>query len=941
MNKTLRKFFAIAAAIVTAFGAGAQMPTIPVDSAVVIGKLPNGLTYYIRHNDYPKGQADFYIAQKVGSIQEEDNQRGLAHFLEHMCFNGTKAFPDNSLVSWLESVGVKFGAHLNAYTSVDETVYNICAAPTARQSVQDSCLLVLHDWANDLLLAPEEIDKERGVIHEEWRRSTTGQMRILEQLLPNIYPGNRYGYRLPIGTMEVVDNFSYQTLRDYYEKWYRPDLQGIFVVGDIDPVRIEAKIKEMFSDIEMPENPAERVYIPVEDTPGTIYAIGRDKEMPNALIEFDFKTDPFPREMKGTQAYLMYDYVMDMLVAMINERFSEMMSNPETPFAYASASYGDFILSKTKASLSVTGAAKGNDLRPVAESVYREILRCQRGGFTVSEYERARDNYLSGLERSYNNRNTRETRVLVSPLVRNFLDNEPIPAIEWLYPQMKQIAGMVTVDMVNMAMSELITSDNRVILAMMPDKADFHFPTEAELDGIIKSVDAETIEAFVDNVKDEPLIPQLPAPGKIVGEKALDAFGAIEFTLSNGVKVYVKQTKFKDDEILMRARAEGGLSKIAKRYSVADFLTYDMLGDDFGIGSYTNSELSKYLTGKVVSLTPSFSHNRRVLSGSSTPKDLATLCELIYGTMTAYNFQPDEFKAEQELYAGLLQNQEANPQFTFSKDLMQALYESPYMHMVTVDDIKNASCESIVSIGRSMMANAADYDFVFVGNIDLDALRPLLEQYIATLPADPATATRGMADADPEFEIRSGSATDTFTTAMETPQTWTAILYTASQPFSLEESELANIAGQILSARLIKKIREEMGAVYSISANGSLSTTKGRNVVVQTAFPMKPEMKSQVLDAIEAEVQAMAGGVTDEELNKVKEYLVKAYTEAKEKNNAWASSIALYSSLGIDDLNGDVERVKAITPAAVADFVKRFLAVADRRIVILDPETKE
>lgn len=940
MNKTLRKLFAIAA-FITALGAGAQMPAIPVDSAVVIGKLPNGLTYYIRHNDYPKGQADFYIAQKVGSIQEEEDQRGLAHFLEHMCFNGTKSFPGNTLVSWLESVGVKYGAHLNAYTSVDETVYNICSAPTARESVQDSCLLVIHDWADALLLEPEEIDKERDVIHEEWRRSNTGQMRIIEQLLPTIYPDNLYGQRLPIGTMEVVDNFPYQTLRDYYEKWYRPDLQGIFVVGDIDPIRIEAKIKEIFSDIRMPENPAERVYLPVEDTPGTIYAIGRDKEMPNAVIQLMFKTDPFPDEMKGTQTYLMYDYVMDMMVAMINERFTEMMSNPETPFAYASAYYGGFFMAKTKSALTIAGAAKGNDLRPVLESIYREVLRCQRGGFTVSEYERARDNYLSNLERTYNNRNTRETGTLVHPLIRNFLDNEPIPAIDWLYPQMKTLAGMVPVDMINSAMRELITADNRVVLAMMPDKEDFHFPTEAELSGLMEAVDAEEIEAFVDKVKDEPLLPDLPAPGKIVSEQQFDTFDATVFTLSNGVKVYVKQTKFKDDEILMRARAESGLATVAADYDIPSYLSFDMFGTDGGIGTYTNSELIKYFTGKQAGLTFSFSPYRRVLSGNASPKDLPALFEMIYGYMTAYNFQPDEFKAEQELYSGLLQNQEANPQFKFQKYLMESLYSGAYNHVITVDDIKNADRDAVVRLGRSMMGNAADYDFVFVGNIDIDALRPLLEQYIATLPADPATATRGAVKPDPMFELRTGSATDTFTTAMETPQTWTAIIYNAQMPFSLVDSELINIAGQILSARLIKTIREEMGAVYSIFANGSMSTSPGRNALIQTAFPMKPEMKAEVLDSIKAEFASMADSISAEELDKVKEYLIKSYTEQKEKNNAWANSIALYAALGINDIDGDIERVQATTTADVQAFVKRYLDVADCRIVLLDPEPKE
>lgn len=315
--------FMLLALLLPSFAKAQQMPPLPVDKEVRIGKLPNGLTYYIRHNNYPKGQADFYIAQKVGSVLENDDQRGLAHFLEHMCFNGTTNFPGKNLINWLESIGVKFGQNLNAYTAADQTVYNINNVPVAREGVQDSCLLILHDWANDLLLLTEEIDAERGVIHEEWRRTTVGQMRILENALPTLLPGSQYAYRLPIGTMEVVDNFEPKALRDYYEKWYRPDQQGIIVVGDIDVDRIEAKIKEMFSDIEMPENPAERIYYPVPDTEGTIYAIGHDKEQKMALVQLFIKTDPMPREMRATVAQPLQSYIISAISSMLNQRLDE------------------------------------------------------------------------------------------------------------------------------------------------------------------------------------------------------------------------------------------------------------------------------------------------------------------------------------------------------------------------------------------------------------------------------------------------------------------------------------------------------------------------------------------------------------------------------------------------------------------------------------------
>ena len=415
--------------IVRAQGQNPMLQPLPVDTAVRIGKLPNGLTYYIRHNEYPKGQADFYIAQNVGSILEEDNQRGLAHFLEHMCFNGTTNFPDNQLREWLESIGVKFGANLNAYTGVDETVYNINNVPVARESVQDSCLLILHDWANDLTLDPKEIDKERGVIHEEWRRSMQGQMRIIEKLLPIVYPTSKYGHRLPIGTMEVVDNFAPQALRDYYEKWYRPDQQAVVVVGDIDVDRIEGKIKEMFSSIEMPENAAERKYEPVPDHKGTIYAIGSDPEQKTLIGQLMFISNPLPKEMKNTPMYYAQSYIEGMIGAMINNRLSEISSKPDAPFAGAGVNFGGFFLSsKVKDALTASAVAKGNDIIEPLKAVYREVLRAQRGGFTQSEYERARNEYISSIERVYNNRNTRENGTFVSEYVGNFKDGDPIPS---------------------------------------------------------------------------------------------------------------------------------------------------------------------------------------------------------------------------------------------------------------------------------------------------------------------------------------------------------------------------------------------------------------------------------------------------------------------------------------------------------------------------------
>ncbi len=918
-----------------------QIPQLPVDKDVRIGKLPNGLTYYIRHNEYPKGQADFYIAQKVGSILEEDNQRGLAHFLEHMCFNGTTNFPGKNLINWLESVGVKFGQNLNAYTDIDETVYNISNVPVAREGVQDSCLLILHDWANDLLLEPEEIDSERGVIHQEWRRSMVGQMRILEQLLPVIYPGSRYGYRLPIGIMDVVDNFPYQALRDYYEMWYRPDQQGVVVVGDIDVDLIENKIKNMFSSIEMPANAPERIYFEVDDTPGTIYAIGKDKEQSNYLASLMIKSDAFPDSLKNTAAYYAQNYVQDMIASMLNTRLNDITSKPDAPFAAASVDFGKFFVAKTKDMFDISVVGKNADLPEAMAAAYREVLRAQRGGFTASEYNRARSEYLSRWERSYNNRNQRENVQFVNQYVRHFIDSNPIPGIETEYPMVQMIANSVPVQAINETIKQLVTPDNRVLLALLPEKEGTVYPTEEQFAQALTSVDAEEIEAFVDETKSEPLIPQLPAPGKIVKESTNDQWGATEWTLSNGAKVFVKKTNFKDDEILFYAGATGNGTAQFSDADANSIIFMPVALSAKGLGDYTNADLDKYLAGKQASVSPSFGSYTRDLQGFTTPKDLPTLMELIYMNFTAINFSADEFEALQNTYAGVLHNQESNPQYQFQKNLYKVLFQAPAAQSLSVDAVKGASRERIIEMARTMTANAADYTFVFVGNVDLETLRPLVEQYIASLPSDPAAKVSTVSKFNPGLSMKPGKGIDTFTTPMETPQTWVFIATEATAPYTVKNQQLAYVAGQILSKRLIDIVREKEQAVYSISASGSMNRIADYPILIQTAFPMKPELKDKVLGIIEEQFGAVATEVTPEELAKVKEFMVKNYTEGKEKNAQWLGAIGGWARNGVDTFNPDIETINAITPADVQAFMKDILSQGNYRVVILDPEAAE
>lgn len=938
-NLITKAFFAVACLMtLMSFSASAQeMPQLPVDPNVRIGKLDNGLTYYIRHNETPKGQADFYIAQKVGSVLEEDNQRGLAHFLEHMCFNGTTHFPGNGLRDWLESIGVKFGWNLNAYTSIDETVYNISNVPVERESVQDSCLLILHDWADDLTLAPEEIDKERGVIHEEWRRSMVGTMRIYEKVLPTIYQNGRYGYRLPIGIMDVVDNFPYQALRDYYETWYRPDQQGVIVVGDIDVDRIEAKIKEMFADIKMPENPKTREYFPVEDNKGTIYAIGTDKEQNNSQVLMFFKHDVLPAEYKNTPAYLAQNYINTMISNMMASRLRDIISKADAPFAQASVYYGEFFVAKTKDALALTLIGKGNDIRPAFESAYRELLRAARGGFTVTEYERARKEYLSQLETLYNNREKTESENYVNEYVRNFVDGDPIPGIEAEYQIINMLASQVPVDMINQALKEYVTDDNRVIACFLPEKEEVVVPTEKDFADIVAKVDAENIEPYVDEVKSEPLIEKLPAKGSIAGEKELSTFGATELTLSNGIKVVVKSTKFKGDEIIVHAFAKGGTNVISDD-EAANLIFLPYATNKVGFGTYTSSDMTKYLQGKQVSYQYNFEGNERTLQMTATPRDLQTAMEILYMAFADPTINAEEFEAYQKQLIAILAHQEANPQYQFIKKYLESTYKSPRMQQISSAIIESANCEKIVAILKQMVANPADFTFEFVGNIDVETLRPLLEQYVASLPVDKKKSI-SIKNLDSTLAV-TGDTEQHDTYKMETPQVWAYITAFGHAEYNAKNRRVAYIAGQILGNRLLAQVREEMGATYSIGASCSIDPmlAPSQNTTVTTAFPCNPDMSKEVFEFIKGAFKAMADSVTAKEVAEQVEFLVKDTKEGHERNQDWVNTLYRFNQFGVDTYTGDIELLQSITAEDVKNFMKQLLEQGNYRVYTLNPE---
>ena len=701
--KNFRKLFSVAIMMLLAHVAMAQMmPALPVDKDVRTGKLDNGLTYYIRYNNWPEKRAEFYIAQRVGSIQENDDQRGLAHFLEHMCFNGTENFKGNDIVKWCETIGVKFGRDLNAYTSIDQTVYNISNVPTTREGIVDSCLLILHDWADGLLLEAEEIDKERGVIHEEWRMRTSAQMRMLERDLPRLYPNSKYGYRMPIGLMEIIDNFKPEVLRAYYEKWYRPDNQAIIVVGDVDVNQVEQKIKNLFGSIKMPANPAAVVAENVPDNKEAIIVVDKDKEMQYSIVELMFKSDPIPDEIKENMQYLVINYMKNACLGMLNDRLAELAQKADCPYLQGSVDYGQYLLSKTKDAFEVSVLPKEGQTEAALKAAFIEARRAAQFGFTATEYQRYKSNFISQLDKQYSNKDKRFNSQFVNTYVQNYLAKEPIPSLDDYYQVMKQLAPALPLEAVNELMKGFFEDkdSNMVVLNFNQEKEGAVYPTEASLKKAIDEARATQIEAYVDNVKNEPLITTMPKAGKIQKEVAGKKFDYKELTLSNGAKVILKQTDLKKDQVILSGEGFGGSSL----YGEADFANIKMFDDVIeasGLGNFSHTELEKALAGKIASASLSLSSDRAHISGSSTPADVETMLQLVYLYFTNINKDQESYDNMMKTTELMLKNKLLQPESVFSDSLSLTLtcHDKRQAPLAT-EDLKNVSYDRILQMAK-------------------------------------------------------------------------------------------------------------------------------------------------------------------------------------------------------------------------------------------------
>lgn len=896
------KHFLTIVALFFACNIYAQQGKIDNDNTIRKGILPNGMTYYIRHNAQTKGVADFYIAQKVGSILEEKRQRGLAHFLEHMAFNGTKHFPGNTLqpgiVAWCESVGIKFGANLNAYTSVDQTVYNISAAPVTREGVIDSCLLILNDWSHELLLTDKEIDKERGVIEEEWRtrRSGMAMQRLSEQAMPIIYAGTKYSDCMPIGNIDIVRTFPYNDLRDYYSKWYRPDLQAIIVVGDINEDKIEEKIKKLFAKIPLPQNPAHRIYYPIGNNEKMILYTATDKEQPTVNFTLYMKRDVTPKQERNTIQNYADDYKTNILRMAINDRLEELSRTKNAPFISASVRSGNFFLASTKDAFELSGVLKEGKVIEAIQLLVGEVERARANGITIDELKRGKAEMLSYAENDYNDRSNRRNGEFVEQCVQNFLEETPIIEPEKELEIVRKLDKTVTIDDVNALAKTIITNQNQVVTMFGPDKNTFKMPTNSSIENAILKAQKQHYTPYkTQNTLTERLITKLPKPGSIKSERTYK-YGYTEFTLSNGLKVYVRPTNFEPDEVNLKLFSLGG--KNIYPDSEMPNLTYLMAGATIGgVAQYNDLTLEKMLAGKTATVTPFIDNDTRGMAGTSNVKDTKTLLELVYLYFTQPRKDPQAFKNLMEQQQEFLTNAHVNPMLAYNDTLHKVAYATNRMASMDKEQLKRVNYNRIMHIYKELFANAANFKLILTGNININKLRPLLCQYIATLPSNNTKETIGTY----EPKLVDGKKTYIFHKKQTTPTAITTIVIKGKMEYNNRNELLMDAIGQLLRIVYTEKVREDKGGTYSVQVSGDLQHHPNNEALLRIAFQTDPQKYNSLIPIVYKELEKMATeGPSQQDLDKVKAYELKVYNQVLRMNNYW--EYVLYTDLynGID-----------------------------------------
>lgn len=902
------------------------------DPTVLVGKLDNGFTYYIKANSKPEKRAEFRLAVNVGAIQEDDDQNGLAHLIEHMSFNGTKNFPGQALVKYLEGIGVRMGYELNAGTGRDNTNY-ILPIPLDKPEHLEKALLILRDWAGNALLTEKDIDEERGVLIEEWRLGRSANFRIFGKQSKVIFSGSKYAERDIIGTKEILQNATYETIRRFYKDWYRPDLIALVAVGDFDVKEMEKQIIKHFSDLKPVANPREKVNFPVPKHKETLYTIESDKELGMPQVSVLYKQDPYATI---TLADFKKDIINNVASSMLSARLSEKSREKDVPFSMAYAGGGSYV--KTLSTFSVAAIPKNNNIEKSLHAILTEVERVKKFGFTETEFNRAKADFLRSKEQSVIEKNKTESAYHIFLIVRNFLDNESYPSAEESLENTKAVLPLVTLKEVNDYLINSTPDENRVVCVSLPEKEGFVKPEKEALAAIFDEVKKEKIEAYVDNTITEDLISYPVKGGKIAAEKTDAEYGITDLKLSNGVRVIIKPTDFKNNEILFRAFSPGGNSLSSDKDYFSNQSATAVITQG-GIGKFSQTELRKFLTGKMVSVNPFIGGIMEGFNGRGTKEDLVTMFKLVHLYFTSPRKDTVAFNSYKEMMKSQIKQMTSTPNFVFSDSMNMATYlKHPRIKPISIETYTNVDYDKAFDFYKNRFADASDFTFIFVGSIDLPTFKPLIEKYLGSLPS----INRKETFKDVGIRYINGKVEKTVRKGIE-PKASVNIRFVGDMKWNPKEEYYLTSLGELLSIKLREAIREEKSGTYSIGAYASISRWPYENYSFNISFGCSPDRTEELYNTIMTQLDSISNyGPAQLYVDKVKEAQIKAREKELKENNNWLTWIYsnYYNEIPMSFLGEHKNLVNSLTPELFKSFAKKYINKERFIKGVLLPESK-
>jgi zinc protease len=905
---------------------------LPIDSNVTIGKLENGLTYYIRQNKKPEKRVFLRLVLNAGSILEDENQLGLAHFAEHMAFNGTKNFAKHEIINYLESIGMRFGADVNASTSFDETVYMI-EVPTDSLETVVKGIQILKEWASAVSFDSVEVEKERGVIIEEWRLGRGAEARIFDKQVPVLFKNSRYAERLPIGKKEIIESFNHAALKKFYEDWYRPDLMAVIAVGDIDKDWLERNIKQIFSEIPNPDNEVERVIYPIPDHDEILFSINSDVELPQTTISLYYK---FPiQRTKNVEDYRK-SLVENLYNGMLNSRFAELTQKPVPPFLYGYSAAGNFVRSKNFYVLAA--AAKEDSILVALNALLTEAERVRQTGFTKAELSRQKSELLRGYEKRFNEKEKTSSNYFMGQYSAHFLTSNPIPGIDYEFSLAQLLLPEITLDEINKLANKLVTDKNYVVLVSAPAKENVKLPMESELKEVISEVRKSNLSAYKEELPEASLIDAKLVPAKIVDEEKVKTLGITKLELVNGVKVILKPTDFKKDEIIFRAFSDGGTSLVRDEDYIPASTAVSIVTQG-GVGKFNLIELQKYLKGKIVNVSPYIGELGEGLTGSVSPKDIETMFQLIYLNFYSPRLDSNSFLSYKTKLENFLKNRDKDPESAFRDTINSiiSLYH-PRRKAWTTETLSLLDPEKSFNIYKDRFADASDFTFIFIGNFDVDSIKPFIQTYLGNLPA----INRKEIWKDIGLKNPDGVIQREVFKGIEN-RSLVSISFLGEFEWDAWEIHKFSAMTDVLKIKLREIIREEMSGTYGVNVGQMLQKYTTENYITTITFGCDPQRVDELVNGIFEQIDSLKKfPVDDSYITKVKETQRREWEVNLKENGFWLNRIYLFSMYDYDleDFYEYADRLEKIDAEMINESFNKYFSKENFIQVALKPEQK-